>query len=98
MNFLEQYPDKTTILPVFQWFEEYISANIESVISEREKLVSLASGCSYEDACFLRDWLFENRSQYSGPGRLRTFEAYAIFRGVADAHRMQALFGTLQNA
>jgi hypothetical protein len=98
MQFMEQYQDRPEILPVFQGFEEYISANIETAISEREKLAALASGCNYEDACFLRDWLFDNRSQYSGTGRLRTFEAYAIFRGVADNHRTQALFDMIQTA
>lgn len=80
MQFTEQHQDRPEILPVFQGFEEYIAANMENVINEREKLAALASGCNYEDACFLRDWLFANRGLYSGIGRLRTFEAYAIFR------------------
>jgi hypothetical protein len=94
----ENYIERPEILPVFQGFKEYIDANPESVINEREKLVALASGCGYADACFLRDWLFENRGQFSGTGRLRTFEAYAIFRGVADTHRNEALLNMLQSA
>jgi hypothetical protein len=92
MNLQENYIEQPEILPIFQGFQEYIAANPESVLTQRERLVSLAGGCNYTDACFLRDWLFQNRSQFSGTGRLRTFEAYAIFRGVADMRRNQMLF------
>lgn len=90
--------EKPEMLGIFQCFEGYISAGTETVAEEHEKLATLASGLEYANVCYMRDWFFENRGQFFGASKLRTFEAYAVFRNVADIRRTEALFAPMQNA